>query len=307
MKNNDFMVSIVVPTFNRKNLLKTTINALLKLEIDLIYEIIIIDDGSKDGTNKLIHEFKNQINKPNIKIKYYYQANKGRSSARNLGITKSDGCFIAFTDSDCVPDKKWLSSLLSGFDLGVAGVGGKTIGVSPNLIGKFIDDKGIINPRIVSNEVIYLPTCNACYKKEILERIGFFNETLFSGQDVELSYRARDFDYKLKYDSRAIVKHHHRQSFWGLLRTLVRYGRGRFMMSTIRPARIICKPKTLFIKYILSPQIFFKRNLIYLDRGFITFTIYSLLDYFGDIFFVGGYILQEFWYQKIYHWNILEN
>lgn len=91
------LVSVIIPTYNRENYIIKTLENILHQTYKNI-EVIIIDDGSIDDTNGRIEDF---IRKKNAKnIKYYWQENSGVSSARNLGIEKSKGEFIAFQDSD---------------------------------------------------------------------------------------------------------------------------------------------------------------------------------------------------------------
>ena len=88
------LISVIIPTYNRSNFLKNTIKTLLKQKTDVIYEIIIIDDGSTDDTKFIVSKFKNH------NIKYFYQENKERGAARNLGLKKAKGHYINFFDSD---------------------------------------------------------------------------------------------------------------------------------------------------------------------------------------------------------------
>lgn len=85
--------SIIIPTFNRKNLLKIAVNSVLNQSFK-DFELIIIDDGSTDKTKEMIKSIKDN------RIKYFYQKNKGVSCARNKGIKKAAGKYIAFLDSD---------------------------------------------------------------------------------------------------------------------------------------------------------------------------------------------------------------
>ncbi len=92
--------SVIIPTYNRFNFLKTAIDSVLRQTYNN-FQLTVIDDGSKDGTDKLIHTYKDS------RLKYIYQDNLGVSSARNRGISESTGEYIAFLDSDdrWVPEK----------------------------------------------------------------------------------------------------------------------------------------------------------------------------------------------------------
>lgn len=85
--------SIVIPTYNRKTFLKKAADSILGQSFP-DWELIIIDDGSTDGTSGLITGYNDN------RIKYIYQPNKGVSSARNQGIEKAYGEYICFLDSD---------------------------------------------------------------------------------------------------------------------------------------------------------------------------------------------------------------
>lgn len=90
------VVSVIMPTFNRCHLLRESLESVLNQEADFHYEVIIVDDGSTDGTAEMIkREFADAKN-----IKYYYQNNSGVSVARNRGIKLALGKYIAFIDSD---------------------------------------------------------------------------------------------------------------------------------------------------------------------------------------------------------------
>lgn len=85
--------SIIIATYNRAEMLEKAVNSLLNQEFT-DWELIVVDDGSIDNTHEL---FKNHTDS---RLKYYYQENLGRSSARNRGIDLASGEYICFLDSD---------------------------------------------------------------------------------------------------------------------------------------------------------------------------------------------------------------
>lgn len=99
------LVSIVIPTYNRKELLIEAVSSCIKQEYKNI-EIIIIDDGSSDGTESVVENMLN-TKWQEYKIKYFKQKNSGASAARNFGIQKAKGKYIQFLDSDDIlfPEK----------------------------------------------------------------------------------------------------------------------------------------------------------------------------------------------------------
>jgi glycosyltransferase involved in cell wall biosynthesis len=87
--------SVIIPTYNRANFIVKAINSVI-CQVEKNWELIIVDDGSTDNTEEIVQEFINQDNR----IKYIYQQNNERSSARNKGIKNANGVWICFLDSD---------------------------------------------------------------------------------------------------------------------------------------------------------------------------------------------------------------
>jgi glycosyltransferase involved in cell wall biosynthesis len=86
------LVSVIIPTYNRKGFLIEAITSVLDGSF-CDYEVIVVDDGSTDGTAEAISELEDPI-------RYHYQSNRGVSNARNTGVQLSGGKYIAFLDSD---------------------------------------------------------------------------------------------------------------------------------------------------------------------------------------------------------------
>jgi glycosyltransferase involved in cell wall biosynthesis len=91
--------SVIIPTYNREKFLKIAIRSVLEQSFDN-YELIIIDDGSSDGTKEMFEGRKTRDEGRGKKIKYIYRGNKGPAAARNQGLKEAKGEFICFLDSD---------------------------------------------------------------------------------------------------------------------------------------------------------------------------------------------------------------
>ena len=87
------LVSVIIPAYNASRYIVSTIQSVLNQSYRYL-ELIIIDDGSKDNTAELVKTFTDE------RIQYFYQLNQGVSVARNTGISKAKGDFIAFLDAD---------------------------------------------------------------------------------------------------------------------------------------------------------------------------------------------------------------
>ncbi len=98
-----FKLSIIIPTYNRKEYLLKCLSKIQKQNLDESFEIIIVDDGSTDNTKNYIKKF---IKKTNIPIKYFKQKNLGPATARNFGIKNARGEYILFMGDDTYPINK---------------------------------------------------------------------------------------------------------------------------------------------------------------------------------------------------------
>lgn len=177
--------SIITPTYNREKFLAEMIKS-VQAQSFTVYEHIIVDDGSSDGTEELVKS----LAQNDTRIVYIKQENKGRSVARNVGIEAAKGQFICFLDSDDV----WLPDHLQ-----VIGARTKTA-TSPQLYHTGLiwfyedgtpDHKVEYTKRdqftsdteyVIANQ--FAPDC-VCIQKEILEKHRFRPE-LFINEDIEL-------------------------------------------------------------------------------------------------------------------------
>src|SRR6185312_11309056 len=83
--------TVIIPTYNREKLLQRAIESVLA-QTEQDFEIIIVDDGSKDNTKELVKKYKT--------VRYYIKKHEGAAAAKNFGISKVKGEFITFLDSD---------------------------------------------------------------------------------------------------------------------------------------------------------------------------------------------------------------
>lgn len=107
--SDEIIISVVIPTYNRAERLVPTLTSVLN-QTYRKFEIIVVDDGSTDSTSEVIDaltKHASRIDGEMPTIRYFYQANKGQSEARNKGIAEATGSWIAFLDSDDVwlPEK----------------------------------------------------------------------------------------------------------------------------------------------------------------------------------------------------------
>jgi glycosyltransferase involved in cell wall biosynthesis len=227
---NQPLVSVVVPVYNGERTIARTIECLFAQSL-MAHEIIIVDDGSTDGTESVLKQYRDEII-------YLCKENGGPASARNHGIRRATGEFVAFTDSDCLPDEDWLSNLVKGFDHPqVGGVGGTIRRADEGLISEYVDLAGFFNPVIAENDRACLPTGNAAFRRSVLLEAGLFDERFRKpgGEEPELCLKIKLLGYEFRAIDDALVLHHHKQTLRGLLNAISTYGEGEYIRDTLWP------------------------------------------------------------------------
>jgi glycosyltransferase involved in cell wall biosynthesis len=185
-------VSVIVPTYNRKDLVVETVESALHQNLSDV-EIVVVDDGSVDGTREVLSSrFGDQI-------VYIYQTNRGRSAARNRGITESTGEYVVFLDSDdlLLPNALEVQSLFLDTHpaVGVA----YTDGYYCDEVGRDLEPISKTRPplrgrnmleTLVLDNVIIAPH-SAMVRRHCLDRLGapFFDENLSVGEDSDFWIR----------------------------------------------------------------------------------------------------------------------
>lgn len=110
------LISVIIPVFNNKRYIDDCINSILQQTYTNI-EILLIDDGSTDGSSNICDIYGKQDNR----VIVIHQKNKGVSNARNKGIKISKGEYITFVDSDDKVDCNYISNFNLGYDISIQG------------------------------------------------------------------------------------------------------------------------------------------------------------------------------------------
>lgn len=203
-------VSVIIPTFNRVKFIQRALDSVFA-QTYKDYEIVVIDDGSTDGTGKAMEAHKGRI-------KYFYQKNNGISAARNRGIEESAGEYIAFLDSDdwWAPDKLREQVRVLDADPKIGLVYGRMPIMDPK--GRQIG----LKPQGVSGKNFRqllefwgdLPTSTVMTRRECFKKAGLFDLNLVSMEDIDMWLRiARFYDlYEIEGRSLAYYQRHEEQS-----------------------------------------------------------------------------------------------
>ncbi|MCJ8278170.1 MAG: glycosyltransferase family 2 protein [Bdellovibrionales bacterium] len=111
-----YEVSVLIPAYNEEATILFVINSVVKTEFSSNFEIIIVDDGSTDQTQKLIEQYKNK--NPQVNLKYFYQENQGKGGAIHTAIQHSEGEILIVQDADMEYTPSDFPALLKPFEDG---------------------------------------------------------------------------------------------------------------------------------------------------------------------------------------------
>ena len=216
-------LSVIVATLDRRHYLRLCIDALTRQTAGPeTFEVIVVDNGSSDGTADVIHE----IAKQHRNILYVREERRGLSAARNTGLRVASAELVAFTDDDAIPAATWVEQISGRFatlDHQVAVLGGEVrpIWEAPRPV--WLTDKLLRplsaslmwgpNPRLLHGDE-WLVEVNIAYRKARLIEFGGFAEFLGRIGDSLLScdgcvnlLLARA-GYRFYYDPTIVVGHH---------------------------------------------------------------------------------------------------
>jgi cellulose synthase/poly-beta-1,6-N-acetylglucosamine synthase-like glycosyltransferase len=274
-------VSIVIPVYNSENTLKSCLNALVDRDYPKDkYEIILVNDNSTDKSAEIMRFF--AARHPSIKIIAQETGKKGPASARNLGIKHAKGEIIASTDSDCIVPKYWLCKIVEYFESypDVSAIGGSLIACSSN---RFITNcEGMISD--CTGHKAKIATPNAAFRKNCIEKVGLFNESMVSGEDPDLVWNIEKAGLKVVFlEDLPVVHHYYRSTLSSFIRHHVWYGKGRVLLAKRHPE-----------KFSFAERNFLQITAFLLIFTFVIFLFYPFEDFPWAILFLSSFLIFSF-------------
>jgi mycofactocin system glycosyltransferase len=230
------LVSIIVPVYNRADEIAACIESLLKLDYPPSKrEIIVVDDGSRDHPAAVVRRY-------DVRLLLMPQ-NNGQSAARNRGVQSAAGEIVAFIDSDCTADSRWLRDLLPYFsDPRIALVGGRVDALDRQTwLDRYETTHSALNMGLkirlgaAPYSDFYVPTCNVLIRKHAFEAVGGLDESLRVGEDVDLCWRLKASRYRGLYVPTGAVQHRHRNRLWSNFKRRYDYGTSEAMLYARHP------------------------------------------------------------------------
>ncbi|MBU3127158.1 glycosyltransferase family 2 protein [Clostridium tagluense] len=176
-------VSVVIPMYNNENTIVRTLESVRnQMKFNLISEIIIVNDGSKDNSFNIAYEYAKAHKEMLIKI--IDKVNGGASSARNVGMKEAKSEYIALLDSDdeWLPNKIEMQMKTIKEHPEIDFLGGDYNGVKLHILFKKVDK--LYKASVKDLCIKFFPvTPSAVFKRKIVEEIGYFDEKQHFAED----------------------------------------------------------------------------------------------------------------------------
>jgi glycosyltransferase involved in cell wall biosynthesis len=215
-------VSIIIPTYNRANLLSLTLDSFLAQDYPQDrYEIIVADNNSTDNTREVAARYFDNLAVP---VKYIFEERQGVHFARNSAAKQASGDILYFTDDDMVADRALLHELVKVFELfpNVGCATGLILPLfqkePPTWVRRFLwngylslTEKDRPEELIVSkNDLVY--SCHQAIRRDAFSKAGGFNPENTAGVwvgdgETGLNLKIKSLGYKFAYTSKSIIYH----------------------------------------------------------------------------------------------------
>lgn len=226
-------VSVVLPTYNRQAQLKQVLAGLEKQSYPFAdFEVIIVSDGSTDGTNDYLQRFAQQTL---LNVKVMIQQNQGPAAARNHGIQSAQGTFVLFIDDDVVPVPQLIEAHVEThqqYDHDVVVMGPMLTPSEFNMKPWVRWEQAMLDKQYAGmaetawkTDARRFYTGNASLARCHLLRANGFDTAFRRSEDVELAYRLAKEGIEFVFNPEAIGYHYAERSFASWLQTPYAYGR----------------------------------------------------------------------------------
>ena len=243
--------SIIIPVYNRPNEINELLHS-LNQQVTNNFEIIIIEDGSKDDCKKIVEKFSKKL-----QIKYFFKKNSGPAKTRNYGAKYSEAEYLIFFDSDCIiPDDYFtiVSKELENNKIDAWG-GPDAAHESFSNLQKAINysmTSFFTTGNIRGDEKIarfYPRSFNMGIKKTVFDKIGGFPMTnMFPGEDMVFAIEIIKQEYITKLFKKAKVFHKRRNTIKTFFKQVFGFGKTRHIISRVYPET--------FKIFFLAPTVF---------------------------------------------------
>ena len=229
--------SIIIPTYRRPVQLRECLGALAALDYPRErFEVVVVDDGGDTPLDPVIEPYRRTLDLALVR-----QPNGGPAAARNAGVARAGGEFLAFTDDDCRVEPEWLRAMgrVLSDDAGCM-VGGLTVnaadGIYPTM-SQLIVDVVYRHYNADPDHARFIASNNMALSASGFREVGGFDAGFRASEDRELCDRWRHRGRRIVYAAAARVRHAHPMRARDFCRQHFEYGRGAERFSRIRAGR----------------------------------------------------------------------
>lgn len=280
-------VSIVIPNYNGAKTLAKCVTAVKNLEYPVKKEIIVVDDGSKDNSLKILEKIKG------VRV-IAKKKNAGKAAALNSGINVAVGELVVTIDSDTYPDPDCLMKMVPRFEGDVCAVTGfvkaaNTTGIIEKIQEvEYLIAFGFFQSVLSDiNAVLVTPGPMSVFKRDILQKLGGFDEKNIT-EDMEVALRLRKHGYRIVACMDAFIFTEVPTTLKHLFRQRVRWYRGKFANTWIY-RELLCNPKYgEFGTFTFPFSVVLEWCIVLFVFVFLAGNLDSLLNYISYVFVVVG-------------------
>jgi glycosyltransferase involved in cell wall biosynthesis len=281
--------SVIVPTFNRIALLKKTLENLFRQNYP-DYSVIVVNDGSTDETD----EYLSRLALDGF-ICYLKQPNQGPAAARNAGIHKAQGDYLALTDDDCLVPQDWLQRFAKIFNARRVDIVGGAVRncVQKNIYSEVSQEMSNHFVTVLAKgdrSTMFLTSNNIAYRADIVRKAGGFDERFrwAGGEERALNYKIIHNGGISAFVPDIVVEHYHELSARKFFRQQNHYGRGAFVLHRIIGRELNGSLQSIPLEVYATLAIsFIKSNPL---RGFIKIVLFL----WAQVNVVFGFFTQAF-------------
>lgn len=289
----DPLISVVIPCRNSERTIRPCLTALISQRTSTPFDITVIDSSTDETPLIVEREF------PSVRL-FHLNERTFAGAARNLGVKATRAPFCLMIDSDCVADSDVIERVVARLcEEEYAAVGGSLANGTPKslsgLVGYLIEFREFMpsTPMRLEKSV---PTANLAYRRETLERYGYFDEDLWPAEDLLFNWKLYSAGERLLFDPAIRVTHLNRTGWSNVLSHQVILGR------TSAVARQRSKmPGDILLKYppliLLMPLVRLLRAMIWFARHdkqvFLMFLIIWPLYLVAASFWSFGFLSQR--------------
>ncbi len=267
--------SVIIPVYNRPDELNELLQSINNQSVKDCFEVIIVEDGSKDDAEHVVLDYKN------LNIKYFYKTNTGPGDSRNFGMKQAKGDFLLLFDSDCVLPLNYFENLINNLNENPADFFGgddnddHTFEEIQRAIN-FVMTSWITTAKVRGNDSKkFQPrSFNMGLSKACFETSGGFSN-IHPGEDPDLVFRLWKLGFKSKFYSNITVLHKRRINYKQFYTQINKFGKVRAILDVWHKeytSKIFWLP-AVFMFGLLSALLLFSIKIYFLLCVYVIYTI----------------------------------